>query len=338
MVITFGEIMMRLSPPDNTRFMQATSFDITFGGGEANVSVSLSQLGVKAAHATTFPDNDLGLAAKAFLAKHGVETRHIQHSGKRLGVYFFENGSAMRPGKVVYDRADSSFANLNPKDFNWDSILNGASWFHWTGITPAISQATADACLQAIQTANRLGITVSSDVNFRKNLWQYGKSVKEIMPQLVEGCDIIVCSVMDAEEIFDIKPLEIESSQISNPFVSIAQQIMQRFPRVKKIITTRRETISADNNRLTGIIYDGTEYTESQTIEITPIVDRIGGGDAFMAGFIYGSLHHYTTPDTLAFATAASALKHTIKGDVNLATLSEIESLMKGNTTGRLIR
>ncbi len=327
-------MMMRLSPPASGRFFQATSFDAHFGGGEANVSVSLAHLGISSAHVTRFPDNELGYAAGAFLKKHGVDTRFVQYGGPRLGLYFFENGSAMRPGKVVYDRAGSAFDCLNPDDFNWEKILEGVRWFHWTGITPAISAAAAEACRQALSAANKLGIYVSADVNFRKNLWRYGASASEVMEPLVAQCDLIVCGPPEATECLNITP----PVNDAHPFIFMAEQLMKKFPKLKKIIATRRDSVSANHNRLTGLHYDESGYMESATIEITPIVDRIGGGDAFMAGYIYAMLKNMPIRQALEFATAASALKHTFPGDVNLATAEEIEALMNGNNTGRLIR
>lgn len=328
-VITFGEIMMRLSAPGNQRFVQAQSLGITFGGGEANVSAALAQMGVPAAHVTVFPHNDLGRAAAAFFQKAGVGSDYFYYKNGRLGLYFMEVGAALRPSRIVYDRYDSAFARLDPSWFDWEKILHGARWFHWTGITPAISESAAIACGDAIRTARRLGILVSADVNYRRVLWQYGKTAADVMPALVEGCDHIVCTEGDAADIFGIQ---------TSDFQDMARQLMRRFPNLKKIIATRRETLSASHNRLTGLCFNGERLSESPTFDIVPIVDRIGGGDAFMAGYIYGALHFTDPADTLAFAAAASALKHTVEGDFNLATVAEIEQLMRGDVSGRLLR
>ncbi|MDJ1495570.1 sugar kinase [Cytophagaceae bacterium DM2B3-1] len=333
-VVTFGEIMMRLSAPLNSRFIQAGHLNITYGGGEANVVGSLAHLGIPVSHVTCFPDNDLGYAAAAFYRKYGVDTKDMVFKGDRLGLYFLEVGASMRASKIVYDRAGSAFANLDPAWFNWEEILKDAQWFHWTGITPAISASAAQACADAIRVARKLGVKVSADVNYRRNLWQYGKTVKEVMPDLIAGCDLIVCAEQDAEDILDIVP----DANEANSFFSIASQVMKRFPNIKQIITTRRETLSASYNKLKGISYDQKEYLETPVYDINPIVDRIGGGDAFMAGFIYGTLHYTNGQDALTFAVAASALKHTVEADVNLATVPEIEQIMKGNTSGRLVR
>lgn len=329
MVITFGEIMMRLTAPGHQRFNQATSLGITYGGGEANTAAALAQMGVPAAHVTVFPDNDLGRAAASFFQKSGIDTQHISYGQGRLGLYFMEVGAGIRPSRIVYDRYDSAFAKLDPSVFDWEKILAGQHWFHWTGITPAVSAPAAKACADAIITARRMGITVSADVNYRRVLWQYGKKASEVMPDLVKGCDLVVCTEGDAADIFGIQ---------STGFPDMARQMKQRFPNLKQIIATRRDTISANHNRLTGLCFDGTEYFESPTFELNPIVDRIGGGDAFMAGFIYGSLHYGDTARTLAFATAASALKHTIEGDFNQVTAAEVEQVVAGDVSGRLLR
>lgn len=321
--------MMRLTAPGNRRFSQAASFGITYGGGEANVAAALAQMGVPAAHVTVFPDNDLGRAAAAFFRKAGVGTEHFYFRNGRLGLYFMEVGAALRPSRIVYDRYESAFARLDPDWFDWGKILADARWFHWTGITPAISETAAIACSEAIRTARRLGIPVSADVNYRRVLWQYGKSAAEVMPALVEGCDIVVCTEGDAADIFGIQ---------TNNFPDMARQMMQRFPNLKRILATRRDTISASHNRLTGLCFDGEQVAESPTFDIDPVVDRIGGGDAFMAGYIYGALHFANQSDALAFATAASALKHTIEGDFNLVTVAEVEQVMGGDVSGRLLR
>jgi 2-dehydro-3-deoxygluconokinase len=333
-VVTFGEIMGRLSPPGYGRIIQSQSFNITFGGGEANVAGSLAHLGIPASHVTRFPSNELGKAAAGYYQRVGVDTSDIQFGEGRLGLYFVEFGAAMRPSKVTYDRADSAFANLDPSEFHWHEILKDACWFHWTGISPAISESAAQAVRDAIAVANELGITVSADVNYRKNLWQYGKSVQEVMPELIAGCDIIVCGKGDAEDILGIVP----DGSTKSGWESICKQIMAQFPRLKKIINTKRGQISASQNTLSAASFNGDKVLKSETVEISQIVDRIGGGDAFMAGYIYGNLIYCDEAKSLAFAVAASALKHTIEGDINLANLDEIETVMNGDLTGRLKR
>ena len=328
-LVTFGEIMMRLTAPGRQRFSQATQLGITYGGGEANVSAALAYLGMPAAHVTVFPDNDLGRAAAAFFQKTGIDTRHIQFGPGRLGLYFMETGEGLRPSRIVYDRYESAFAHLQPEVFDWKNILNGTQWFHWTGITPAVSATAAQACAEALQTARQLGLTISADVNYRRVLWQYGKKASDIMPGLVEYCDVIVCTVGDAADIFGIQATD---------FQDMARRMMEQFPNLKRVIATRRDNLSASHNRLTGVCFDASGYIESPTFDLQPIVDRIGGGDAFMAGYIYGSLTFNNLQRTLAFATAASALKHMIEGDFNMASVAEVEQAMQGDVAGRLLR
>jgi len=328
-VVTFGEIMMRLTAPGRQRFAQASSLGITYGGGEANVSAALAQMGVSAAHVTVFPDNELGRAAGAFFQKTGIDTQHIYYGPGRLGLYFMEVGEGIRPSRIVYDRYESAFAHLEPSAFDWQAIFTDTKWFHWTGITPAVSASAAAACKDAVETARRMGITISADVNYRRVLWQYGKKAGDIMPALVEMCDVIVCTSGDAEDIFGIQSVN---------FQDMAKKMMDRFPNLKKIIATRRDAVSASHNRLTGVCYDTSGYSESGTFDLNPIVDRIGGGDAFMAGFIYGNLHGKDNARSLHFATAASALKHTVEGDFNQVTAAEVEQVAGGDVSGRLLR
>jgi 2-dehydro-3-deoxygluconokinase len=333
-VVTFGEIMLRLTTPGFARFQQAGSFEATYGGGEANVAVSLAQFGLRAAHVTRFPDNGLGKAAASQLDKFGVETNHILYGGERIGIYFLETGASVRPSRIVYDRSHSAFAALEAEMIDWDAVLEDASWFHWTGITPAISEGAAACCKKAIEAAHRKGIRVSADINYRKNLWQYGKTAREVMPELIAGCDLIVASTRDAEEILDISPLPGEQGEE----MSVFRQIMERFPQVKKIVNTSRGSLSASHNTLSGNLYDGRQILTTRNYDIQPIVDRIGGGDAFIAGLIYGQLQLGTDQQALDFAVAASVLKHTIEGDANLASVEEVENLLGGDTSGRIIR
>lgn len=332
-LITFGEVMMRLSTPNFSRFSQATQLDINFGGGEANVAASLAILGLSAGHVTRFPDNDLGRMATQVYQKYGVDTQHIVYGGDRVGIYFVEKGAAMRPSKVVYDRAFSSFSSLSVSDFNWETIFADATWFHFTGITPAISASAAEACLQAAQTASRLGLRVSADVGYRSNLWKWGKRPSEVMPALVEYCDTVVCSTGDAADMFGILP----KTEKKN-FQSVSEQLAERFPKLKKVLNTKRGQISASHNTLKGRCWENGQVIESQIIDIPDIVDRIGGGDAFMAGFIYGEMMYQNTAQALEFGTAASALKHTIEGDFNLISVSEIEAVVNGDVSGKLKR
>jgi 2-dehydro-3-deoxygluconokinase len=343
-VVTFGEVMLRLATPDYLRFIQSTNLNANFGGGEANVAVSLANYGIPTDFITRLPKNDIAEWCISDLRKYNVGTQHILRGGDRVGIYFLETGAVARASKVVYDRANSAIAEIQPGMVNWREIFKDAQWFHWTGITPALSQGAADACLEAIQVANELGVTVSTDLNYRKNLWKYGKTASEIMPTLVAGCDVILGNEEDAEKVFGIKPEGFDVSHTggdvnADEFESVCKQLMKKFPRAKKVIITLRGSINANHNTWGGCLYaDGTLF-QSKRYDITHIVDRVGGGDSFMGGLIYG-LISYPGNDkkALDFAVAASALKHTIYGDVNLVTVPEVEQLMKGDGSGRVVR
>ena len=343
-VITFGEIMLRLSTPGYLRFTQARQFDATFGGGEANVAVSLANYGIDTEFITRLPDNDIAKSCIRDLRSYGVGTENIVFGGDRLGIYFLETGAVARPSKVIYDRANSSIATIRTGMIDWDKIFEGADWFHWTGITPALSQGAADVCLEAIKAANGLGVTVSCDLNYRKNLWKYGKKAGEIMPALVEGCDIILGNEEDADNVFGINPEGFDVNTTGgaidqNRFQSVGEQLMKRFPRARKVVITLRGSINANHNTWGGVLWDGTTLYQSPRYDITHIVDRVGGGDSFMGGLIYGLLTY--APDdqkALDFAVAASCLKHTVFGDFNQVTVAEVENLMKGDGAGRVSR
>ena len=341
-IITFGEIMLRLSTPGYLRISQADSFNVTFGGGEANVAVSLANYGCDAQFVTRFPDNDIARACIADLHKHGVGTKHCVFGGDRLGIYYLETGAVARPSKVIYDRAHSAISEIQPGMIDWDKVLEGADWFHWTRITPAISQGAADVCLEAVKAANRLGVTVSCDLNYRKNLWKYGKKASEIMPELVACSDIILGNEEDADKVFGIKPegfdVTATGGQVDQKrFQSVGEQLMAKFPRAKKVIITLRGSINANHNTWGGVLWDGKTLYQSPRYDITHIVDRVGGGDSFMGGLIYGLLN-FDDQKALNFAVAASCLKHTIYGDYNLVTVAEVENLMKGDGSGRVSR
>lgn len=343
-IVTFGEIMLRLATPDYLRFCQATEFTATFGGGEANVAVSLANYGLQTEFVTRMPQNDIAKSCIMELRKHNVGVDSIIYGGSRLGIYFLETGAVSRASKVVYDRAHSAISEIEPGMINWREVFKDASWFHWTGITPALSQGAADACLEAIKVANEMGITVSCDLNYRKNLWKYGKQASEVMPSLVEGCDIILGNEEDAEKVFGIKPQGFDVAQTkgevnADEFKSVCMQLMERFPRAKKVIITLRGSINANHNTWGGVLYDGKILWQSKRYDITHIVDRVGGGDSFMGGLIYGLISFPENDQkALDFAVAASCLKHTIYGDFNLVTVAEVENLMKGDGSGRVNR
>ena len=336
--------MLRLATPDYLRFSQATTLSATFGGGEANVAVSLANYGVDVEFVTRLPKNDIAAACVGELRKYGVGVNNIVYGGERLGIYFLETGAVARPSKVVYDRAHSSISTIEKGMIDWEKVFEGADWFHWTGITPAISASAAEVCLEACQAANRLGVTVSCDLNFRKNLWKYGKTATEVMPALVECCDVILGNEEDAEKVFGIKPEGFDVTATGGEveqaaFESVCRQMMERFPRAKKVIITLRGSINANHNTWGGVLFDGEKLYASPRYDITHIVDRVGGGDSFMGGLIFG-LREYKGDDqrALNFAVAASALKHTIYGDFNLVTVAEVENLMKGDGSGRVAR
>jgi 2-dehydro-3-deoxygluconokinase len=341
-IVTFGEIMLRLATPGHQRFSQVRSFCASYGGGEANVAVSLANFGLTTEYVTRLPQNDLGQAVIMELKRYGIGTSHIIRGGERLGIYFLETGSVSRPSKVVYDRAHSSIADIKPGMINWESVFDGASWFHWTGITPAISEGAALVCHEAATIARKKGITVSCDLNFRKNLWKWGKNASDVMPDLVRACDVILGNEEDAEKVFGIKDYatDVTHGEVKGAdYEPVCRKLYKLFPQAKKVIITLRGSISADHNTWSGVLFDGKKLFEAPVYQITHIVDRVGGGDAFMAGLIYALL---TWPGddqkALNFAVAASCLKHTIHGDFNLVTVAEVEQLMKGDTSGRVIR
>ncbi len=343
-VVTFGEIMMRLATPGYERFCQANQFNISFGGGEANVAVSLANYGIDTEFVTRLPENDLAASCVKELRKHGVGTSHIVYGGERLGIYFLETGAVARASKVIYDRTHSSVSEIQPGMIDWDKAFENTGWFHWTGITPAISQGAADVCQEAIKEAHKRDITVSCDLNYRKNLWKYGKSASEIMPDLVAGCDIILGNEEDAEKVFGIKPEQFDATRTggdvnASSFESVCRQLSQKFPQAKKIIITLRGSINANHNTWGGVLWDGKKLYQSPRYDITHIVDRVGGGDSFMGGLIYGLLSYPGNDQkALNFAVAASCLKHTIYGDFNMVTVKEVENLMGGDASGRVSR
>ncbi len=341
-VVLFGEIMLRLATPGNLRFCQSNNYIASFGGGEANVAVSLANFGVPVDFITRLPDNDIARACIMDLRRFGVGVEKIIFGGNRLGIYFLETGAVSRGSKVIYDRANSAISEIRPGMIDWNTALEDANWFHWTGITPAISQGAAEVCGEAIKTANRKGIMVSCDLNYRKNLWKYGKKASDVMPELLSGTDVILGNEEDAAMVLGIHPKGVDITQGHvdvEAYESVSKQIMKAFPRCKKVITTLRGSISANHNTWAGVLWDGSTLFKSRQYDITHIVDRVGGGDAFMGGLIYGFLNYADeNQKALDFAVAASCLKHTIYGDFNLVTVEEVEKLMAGDASGRVAR
>jgi 2-dehydro-3-deoxygluconokinase len=341
-VVTFGEIMLRLSTPGYERFSQASAFESRFGGGEANVAVALARFGIPVEFVTRLPVNDLAERCLMELRSHSVGIRFICRGGERIGIYFLETGAAARGSQVIYDRAHSALSEVQPGMIDWDAVFQDASWFHFTGITPAVSASAADTCLEAVQAASRKRMTISVDLNYRKKLWKYGKSAGEVMSDLVKECDIILGNEEDAEKVFGITS---ETADVTRGHVEaeqyrmVCRKLTERFPKAKKVIITLRGSHSASHNTWRGAMWNGTHFFQSKQYDILPIVDRVGGGDSFMAGLIYGLL---TYPEdeqrALDFAAAASCLKHTIPGDFNLVSLEEVEKLMGGDASGRVTR
>lgn len=341
-IVTFGEIMLRLSPPGFLRFSQARSFDVVYGGGEANVAVSLANYGLTTDFVSCIPNNDIGNACVAYLRQFGVGVSKILRGGERLGIYFLEMGSMQRGSKVIYDRANSALATIEPGMIDWQDVFSEADWFHWTGITPAISSGAAQACLEAVRTAKEMGLVVSCDLNYRKNLWKWGKSAAEIMPPLIRFTDIAIGNEEDAEKVFGIKvpQIDVAAGKVeAEPYRYVCQELAARFPNVKKIAITLRGSLSASHNTWSAILWQKGEFFQAPQYNITDIVDRVGGGDAFAAGLIY-SLYTESNNSQKAvdFAAAASCLKHSIFGDFNLVTKEEVEKLVSGNISGRVSR
>jgi len=308
------------------------------------VAVSLANYGVPVDFVTRLPDNDIGASAMMELRKRGVGVDQIIYGGDRLGIYFLETGAVSRGSKVIYDRAHSAMSEIRVGMIDWKTVFKDVGWFHWTGITPAISKGAADACLEAVKVASEMGITVSTDLNYRAKLWNYGGDREKIMTELTSYCDIILGNEEDAEKHFGIKPegldITTQGSDVkAEAFLSVCKQMMAKFPKAKKVITTLRGSISASHNTWAGVLYDGSTMYQSPQYQITDIVDRVGGGDSFMGGLIYG-LMQYPQDDqhALNFAVAASCLKHTIKGDANLVSIEEVEKLMEGDASGRVAR
>ena len=339
-IITFGEIMLRLKSPALERFFQSPSLEATFGGGEANVAVSLANYGMDASFVTALPNNAIGEACVRDVRSFGVDVSNIKMTNGRMGIYFLETGSNQRPSKVVYDRAESAIA-IAPIDlFDWEKIFAGADWFHISGISPAISASAAELSIAACKAAQKLGVTVSCDLNYRKNLWKYGKEAKEVMGELAKYIDVAIANEEDFQKSLGITAAsDVESGSLDrNVYEGIAKKAMELYPNIKRVAITLRESKSADRNDWAACIYDGKEFYVSRKYEITDIVDRVGGGDSFSGGLIYGLLTYEKQSDALEYAVAASCLKHTISGDYNRVTVPEVTALMKGSGSGRVER
>ena len=344
-VIAFGEVMLRLKAPGHERFLQSPVFEATFGGGEANVAVSLAHFGVDVALVTVLPRNPVADACLADLRSKGVDTSLVIRNGERMGIYFLETGANQRPSRVIYDRANSAIAASGPASLDWDHIFNGASWFHLTGITPALSQSAADLSLAAVLAAKEKGLTVSCDYNYRKKLWQYGKQPPEVMAELVRHVDVGIANEEDCQRSLAISVAdtdwkrEVESGELDpGKYRALTEKVLKAFPNLKYQAITLRESISADRNLWSACLHNGQDFFLSTRYDIVDIVDRVGSGDAFAAGLIFGLMTAMDDEAALDFATAASCLKHSIAGDMNLVSVEEVERLMRGEASGRIQR
>ena len=339
-VVTFGEIMLRLKSPGHERLLQSSMFEATFGGAESNVAVALSQSGVNAAFVSALPANPIGDAAIGELRRVGVDTNLIRRSGDRIGIYYLEAGAAQRPSRVIYDRADSSIAVAKPSDFDWDTIFAGASWFHISGITPAISAAGAELALEATRQARAKRVTVSCDYNYRANLWKYGRKAPEVMRDLVKLVQVGIANEEDCQKSLGVASTSDATSGHldTDAYRALAERVLAEFPQLEKQVITLRESKSADHNVWAACLHNRTEFLLSRRYDIPHIVDRVGSGDAFAAGMIYGLLTYDDDSRALEFATAAGCLKHSVPGDFNMIGLSEVERLVKGDGSGRVQR
>ncbi len=339
--LSFGEIMLRLRTNGYERFFQSPSFEATFGGGEANVAVSLSNYGFDAGFISALPDNDIGQHAVNSLRGLGVDTSTIKRQGERIGIYFLETGANQRPSKVIYDRAHSSISQCKPGDFDWDQIFKGAKWLHITGITPALSQDCADLSLECVKAAQKAGVTVSCDFNFRGKLWKYGKTAPEVMRDLVKYVDVGIANEEDCQKSLGITvDVDVESGELdTSKYEALSQKVLDTYPNMSTIAITLRESINANKNGWSACMRDRTNgFLLSKHYELSDIVDRVGGGDSFASAFIYGYNAYEDRQQSLEFAVAGSALKHSILGDYNRVSAKEVEALMGGDGSGRVQR
>ena len=339
-VVTFGEVMLRLKSPGFERLFQSPTLEATFGGAEANVAVSLAQFGVDARFVSAIPANTVGDACVATLRSFGVDTSAVRRQGERLGVYFLESGSNQRPSRVTYDRAGSAIASAAADDFDWDAIFDGADWFHISGVTPAISASAAAVSIAAAKAARKKGLTVSCDYNYRKNLWKYGKRATEVMRELVAQAQVGIANEEDCQKALGIDvEVDVESGALeADKYRSLANQVLQAFPNLERQAITLRESESADRNGWSAVMQSRQGFAQSRKYQISDIVDRVGAGDSFAAGLIYGLRSYKDDQRALEFATAASCLKHSISGDFNRVSVSEVEGLMHGEGSGRVQR
>ncbi len=339
-VVTFGEIMLRLKAPGHERLFQSPALEATFGGAESNVAVSLAQFGLDAAFVTVLPANAVGDAALAELGRFGVDTRLVKRRGERVGIYYLEAGATQRPSKVVYDRAGSGIAAAGPGDVDWEAAFTGAAWFHISGITPALSQSAAELSLEAVRQARERGVTVSCDYNYRANLWKYGRKAPEVMRDLVGQVQVGIANEEDCQRALGIEgDVDVRGGALdAAKYRALAERVLEQFPNLEKQVITLRESRSADHNGWSACLHNRKAFHVSRSYDITHIVDRVGSGDAFGAGLIYGLLTHADDARALEFAAAAGCLKHSVPGDFNRVSVAEVEALVKGDASGRVQR
>lgn len=341
-VVTFGEVMMRLAPPGFQRVVQARSFDVTYAGAEASVAISVANYGIPADYVTRLPKNAVGMACLNFLRQYGIGTENIVWGGDRLGIYFLETGAMQRGSLVIYDRSGSSIATIEPGMVDWKTVFADADWLHVTGITPALSKGAAEAAIEAVTIARSLGLNVSADMNYRANLWKWGKKASEVMPDLMAQCTVAIGNEEDAEKVFGIKGegVDVTKGKVeAAAYQSVCEQLKKRFPSLNTIAITLRGSLSASHNTWSGVLWDSGKMYTTRTYDLTHIVDRVGGGDAFGGGLIYGlKTYGADRQKALDFACAASCLKHSILGDANVVTVAEVEKLMGGDASGRVAR
>ncbi|MWB94066.1 sugar kinase [Flavobacterium sp. GA093] len=331
-IIVFGEILLRLSPPNHLKVFKSKTFEAHYGGAEANVGASLALMGCDVNVVTALPQNELGASAESEMLSYNMKTNIIRQ-GERIGIYYFEQGASERPGRVIYDRNNSSFSLLKKGMIDWKSIFKEAKWFHWSGITPALSQDLADVCEEALIIASEMGLTISADLNYRPTLWNYGKKANEIMPNLIQYCDVLLGGIDDSENCLAIQTNEEDS------FETVYKNWQDKHPKLKTIVSTLRYDANASSNTIGAVLWNNSKLYRAKEYKISHIIDRIGAGDAFMAGLIYGLIKLPEEPQkTVEYALAASCLKHSIAGDINLASAEDITALMNGSTGGRVIR
>jgi len=339
-VVTFGEIMLRLAPPGFERFLQTPQFVATFGGAEANVAVALASFGLSASFVTMLPENAIADAAVAELRRFGVDVSQVVRAPGRLGVYYLEAGANQRPSRIIYDRDHSAMALAKPGDISWKRALQDATWFHISGITPALSSSAADLALESVRAARAAGLTVSCDLNYRKNLWKWGKTAREVMPELVKLADVLIANEEDIQAALGLEAeVDIQSGQLDRgQYEKLGARVRSAYPNLRAIAITLRESISASHNGWSACLHDGQHFLASRRYDISHIVDRVGAGDCFAAGLIYGMLKGLASQETLEFAVAASCLKHSIPGDFSRLSLAEVNALLKEGGSGRVQR